>query len=257
MTFLFLVLQIPTSSRIMLQQKQFQCTLCQDVLTDPVTTPCGHNFCRTCIQSFWDSGDVCRCPTCNKTFPSRPEISINAAFKELADTFRRTLLLPSSAPLLSAAGAGDVACDVCATACHHVKALKSCLVCLTSYCEAHLEPHRRVATLKLHKLLDPVKNLQDRMCKRHERLLEMFCRDDQTCVCQFCTETEHKGHQAVTIEEESGERKVLSLMWVKDTSTETNIRFHKFISIIVRAEPDFHMWETRRTAANHPSSWMQ
>ncbi|XP_013877262.1 E3 ubiquitin-protein ligase TRIM39 [Austrofundulus limnaeus] len=197
----------PTSSSIMLQQKQFQCTICQEVLTDPVTTPCGHNFCRACIQSFWNSSNVCRCPTCDKTFTSRPEISINAAFKELADAFRQTVV-PSSASLLSAADAGDVVCDVCATASQRVKALKSCLVCLTSYCEAHLEPHRRVATLKLHKQMEPVKNLQDRMCKKHERLLEMFCRVEQACVCQFCTETEHKGHQVVTIEEEGGERKV-------------------------------------------------
>ncbi|TMS02204.1 Pyrin [Larimichthys crocea] len=46
------------------------------------------------------------------------------------------------------------------------------------------------------------------MCKKHERLLEMFCRDEQKCVCQFCTETEHKGHRAVTIEDESAGRKV-------------------------------------------------
>lgn len=195
------------SSGNMLPEKQFQCTICQQVFTDPVTTPCGHNFCQVCIQNMWNSSDVCQCPTCNKPFTPRPEISINTAFKELADTFRN-IIVCSSASLLSMAKPGEVVCDVCATTSLQVKALKSCLVCLTSYCEAHLEPHRRVATLKLHKLIEPVKNLQDRMCKKHERLLEMFCRDEQKCVCQFCTETEHKGHQAVTIEDESGGRKV-------------------------------------------------
>ncbi|CAJ1085876.1 E3 ubiquitin-protein ligase TRIM39-like [Xyrichtys novacula] len=195
------------SSGNMLPEKQFQCTICQQVFTDPVTTPCGHNFCLSCIQSEWDSGDACQCPACDKSFPSRPEISINTAFKELADTFRNLIVCSSASPL-SAAKPGEVVCDVCATTSLQVKALKSCLVCLTSYCEAHLEPHRRVATLKVHKLINPVKNLQDRMCKKHDRLLEMFCRDEQKCVCQFCTETEHKGHRVVTIEQESGERKV-------------------------------------------------
>ncbi|KAE8279345.1 Pyrin Marenostrin [Larimichthys crocea] len=195
------------SSGNMLPEKQFQCTICQQVFTDPVTTPCGHNFCQVCIQNMWNSSDVCQCPTCNKSFTPRPEISINTAFKELADTFRN-IIVCSSASLLSMAKPGEVVCDVCATTSLQVKALKSCLVCLTSYCEAHLEPHRRVATLKLHKLIEPVKNLQDRMCKKHERLLEMFCRDEQKCVCQFCTETEHKGHRAVTIEDESAGRKV-------------------------------------------------
>ncbi|XP_028261122.1 E3 ubiquitin-protein ligase TRIM39-like isoform X2 [Parambassis ranga] len=191
----------------MLPEKQFRCTICQEVFTDPVTTPCGHNFCQTCLQSEWDGGDVCRCPTCSRTFSPRPEMSINTAFKELADTLRH-MLVSASASLLSAAKPGEVVCDVCAATSLQVKALKSCLVCLTSYCETHLEPHRRVATLKLHKLMEPVRNLQDRMCKKHERLLEMFCRDEQKCVCQFCTETEHKDHKAVTIEDESRERKI-------------------------------------------------
>lgn len=134
-------------------------------------------------------------------------MSINTAFKELADTFRKMIVCSSASPL-SAAQPGEVVCDVCATTSMQVKALKSCLVCLTSYCGAHLEPHQSVSTLKLHKLIEPVKNLQDRMCKKHERLLEMFCRDEQKCVCRFCTETEHKDHRAVTIEDESGERKV-------------------------------------------------
>ncbi|XP_029382288.1 E3 ubiquitin-protein ligase TRIM39-like [Echeneis naucrates] len=191
----------------MLPEKQFQCTICQQVFTDPVTTPCGHNFCRSCIQSVWDSSDVCSCPTCGKTFTPRPEMSINTAFKELAESFRKARCC-SSALKVSVAQPGEVVCDVCAATSLQVKALKSCLVCLTSYCDAHLEPHQRVSTLKLHKLIEPVKNLQDRMCKKHERLLEMFCRDEQKCVCQFCTETEHKDHQAVTIEDESAERKV-------------------------------------------------
>ncbi|XP_059211132.1 E3 ubiquitin-protein ligase TRIM39-like [Centropristis striata] len=191
----------------MLPEKQFQCTICQQVLTDPVTTPCGHNFCQACLQNVWDTSDVCQCPTCNKSFTSRPEISINTGFKELADTFRNIIVCSSASPLCSAKP-GEVACDVCAATSLQVKALKSCLVCLTSYCQAHLEPHQRVATLKIHKLIEPVKNLQDRMCKKHERLLEMYCRDEQKCVCQFCTETEHKDHHAVTIEDESGERKV-------------------------------------------------
>jgi tripartite motif-containing protein 39 len=73
-----------------------------------------------------------------------------------------------------------------------LKALKSCLVCLTSYREIHLEPHQRVAMLKVHKLIDPVENLEDRMFKKHERLLKMFCKTDQTCVSQFYIETEIK-----------------------------------------------------------------
>lgn len=195
------------SSGNILPEKQFQCTICQQVFTDPVTTPCGHNFCQACLQSVWDGSEVCQCPTCSKSFAARPDMSINVAFKELADTFRNIISRSSASPL-SAAKPGEVVCDVCAASSLQVKALKSCLVCLTSYCQSHLEPHQTVATLKLHKLMEPVPDLQDRMCKKHERLLEMFCRDEQKCVCQFCTETEHKAHQTVTTEQESNDRKV-------------------------------------------------
>ena len=46
--------------------------------------------------------------------------------------------------------------------------------------------------------------LEDRMCKKHERLLELFCQTEQVCVCQFCTETDHKSHPVIPLKEEYG-----------------------------------------------------
>ncbi|XP_039859983.1 protein NLRC3-like [Simochromis diagramma] len=50
------------------------CALCQDVLKDPVSTSCGHWFCRQCISSYWDqsasSGDW-SCPQCGERSRSR------------------------------------------------------------------------------------------------------------------------------------------------------------------------------------------
>ncbi|KAJ3584011.1 hypothetical protein NHX12_015508 [Muraenolepis orangiensis] len=61
-----------------------------------------------------------------------------------------------------------------------MKAVKSCLVGLSSFCHSHLEPHQRVAGLKKHKLVEPQDRLEDRMCKKHGRLLELFCQTEQT-----------------------------------------------------------------------------
>ncbi|XP_059905102.1 zinc finger protein RFP-like [Gadus macrocephalus] len=44
--------------------------------------------------------------------------------------------------------------------------------------------------------------LDDRMCKKHERLLELFCQNEQVCVCQLCIETDHKNHHVVPLKEE-------------------------------------------------------
>ncbi|XP_070842716.1 NACHT, LRR and PYD domains-containing protein 12-like isoform X2 [Chaetodon trifascialis] len=50
------------------------CGLCQDVLKDPVSTSCGHWFCKRCITSYWDqsasSGDSC-CPQCGERSRTR------------------------------------------------------------------------------------------------------------------------------------------------------------------------------------------
>lgn len=51
-----------------------KCPICQDLFTDPVTLPCGHNFCLTCIRDVWDA-DVSEegpffCPECQIFLPS-------------------------------------------------------------------------------------------------------------------------------------------------------------------------------------------
>ncbi|XP_061590584.1 E3 ubiquitin-protein ligase TRIM21-like [Cololabis saira] len=91
-------------------------------------------------------------------------------------------------------------CDVCTGT--RLKALKSCLVCLASYCETHLEPHLTAPRLKRHQLVEPVENLEDRICMKHDKPLELFCKTDQTCVCTLCPVLDHKNHEFVPLREE-------------------------------------------------------
>ncbi|KAM8731714.1 NACHT, LRR and PYD domains-containing protein 12-like [Acanthopagrus schlegelii] len=62
-------------SHVSVEEQLCSCTLCQDVLKDPVSTRCGHWFCRQCITSYWDqsasSGDS-SCPQCGKRSRTRP-----------------------------------------------------------------------------------------------------------------------------------------------------------------------------------------
>ncbi|XP_018519296.2 NACHT, LRR and PYD domains-containing protein 12 isoform X1 [Lates calcarifer] len=62
-------------SDVSVEQQLSSCALCQDVLKDPVSTSCGHWFCRQCITSYWDqsgpSGDS-SCPQCGQRSRSRP-----------------------------------------------------------------------------------------------------------------------------------------------------------------------------------------
>ncbi|XP_042436149.1 LON peptidase N-terminal domain and RING finger protein 1-like isoform X1 [Zingiber officinale] len=41
-----------------------ECTLCFKLLYEPVTTPCGHSFCRSCLHQSMDHGN--KCPMCRR-----------------------------------------------------------------------------------------------------------------------------------------------------------------------------------------------
>lgn len=306
-----------------LSEEQVHCSICLDVFTNPVSIPCGHNFCQGCILGYWKTSPLYQCPMCKKSFYKRPDISINTVLREIAEQFKeirvrsveekasneeeegkveeenkwkmerhkqddeeRLLerdqkeqlleelkqkqeedrrrkekekagenkpmqeelppLIPSvsapkpsprfrASPQATAQGAPpplpqtspppspaptpppssssslplssweEVLCDVCLGQ-GRPKAVKSCLVCLTSYCEEHLRSH--AARFTKHKLIEPVANMEDRMCPKHQRLLELFCKKDQTCVCVLCTETDHRSHYTVPVEREWMEKKV-------------------------------------------------
>ncbi|XP_067117417.1 E3 ubiquitin-protein ligase TRIM39 [Osmerus mordax] len=321
-----------------LSEEQVHCSICLDVFTNPVSIPCGHNFCQSCILGYWRTSPLYQCPMCKKSFYKRPDISINTVLRDIAEQFKEIRVrnteqqqqeekeekeekameekkrkeeeeeekllkqqqekllqelkqrqeadqkkkalqqgflvtpgevrkglqedlpplvppppppsvppsptldptpdptlepaldpcltpspAPAPAPALDTASTsasaparppppvpaaspspwGEVFCDVCLG--ERLTAVKSCLVCLTSYCEVHLLSHS--ARFTKHKLMEPVANLEDRMCPKHERLLELFCKKDQVCVCVLCTETDHRAHFTVPVEREWTEKK--------------------------------------------------
>ncbi|XP_035856021.1 E3 ubiquitin-protein ligase TRIM39-like [Sander lucioperca] len=183
-------------------EDQFLCSICLDVFTDPVTTSCGHNFCKNCINEHWNTNDQYLCPMCKRVFNTKPELLINTFISEMVAQFRQSAQqkASSSSSEQQVSKPGEVPCDVCTGT--KLKALKSCLVCLVSYCETHLEPHLTMSGLKRHQLIDPVENLEGRMCTKHDKPLELFCKTDQTCVCMLCTVLDHKMHDVVPLKEE-------------------------------------------------------
>ncbi|KAM6941625.1 uncharacterized protein PEZ65_003627 [Lycodopsis pacificus] len=189
-----------SAASCLLTEDQFLCSICLDVFTDPVTTPCGHNFCKACITQHWNVNVQTQCPNCKEVFNSRPELRINTFISEMAAQFRQSAQQKASSSEQQESKPGEVPCDVCTGT--KLKALKSCLVCLASYCETHLEPHLTASRLKRHQLIDPVENMEDRMCTKHDKPLELFCKTDQMCVCMLCTVLDHKTHKFVPLEEE-------------------------------------------------------
>ncbi len=197
-------------SSISVVQGQFNCSICLDLLKDPVALNCGHSYCMSCITGCWDQDDqkeVYSCPQCRQTFTSRPVLGKNTMLAEVVENLRKRKL--QTIQLDDYYGEpGDVECDVCTE--EKNKSIKSCLVCLESYCQTHFERHEEFHSKKRHKMTDATGQLKEMICPQHDRLLEMYCRTDQRCICVLCMLNEHKKHETVSPAEERTEKQVWS-----------------------------------------------
>ncbi|XP_030649750.1 E3 ubiquitin/ISG15 ligase TRIM25-like [Chanos chanos] len=187
-------------------EESLMCPICLDLLKDPATIACGHSYCMCCIKSFWDQDDqkgAYSCPQCRETFASRPVLKKNTMLAELAEKLRKTRLQGVLSPD-SYAKPGDVECDVCTA--RKLKAVKSCLVCLISFCETHLQTHLESPAYEKHRLVEASTKLQHKICPQHDKLLEIYCRTDRKMICYLCVMYEHKGHDTVSAAAERADK---------------------------------------------------
>ncbi|XP_008288977.1 E3 ubiquitin/ISG15 ligase TRIM25-like [Stegastes partitus] len=114
----------------LLSEDQLLCSICLDVFTDPVTIPCGHNFCKSCITQHWTVNVHIQCPMCKEPLSRRPELRVNTFISETAGQFRLSAQheASSSSSMHHGDKAGEVLCDVCTET--KLKAVKSCLECV-------------------------------------------------------------------------------------------------------------------------------
>ncbi|XP_062850541.1 tripartite motif-containing protein 16-like isoform X1 [Trichomycterus rosablanca] len=223
-------------SKISQPQDEFSCSICLEILKDPVTTLCGHSFCMVCINNCWDQEDdkgTYSCPQCRQTFTPRPDVRKNTILSEVVEKLKKTeLQVPQ--PAHCSVEPEDVECDSCTGRKH--KAVKSCLVCLASYCETHLQPHYESPAFKKHKLVKASRRLQEQICSQHDKLLEVYCRTDQQCICMLCTMDDHKGHDTISAAAESTEKQKQLLEIQRKFQEKIQNREKKFNELINAVE---------------------
>ncbi|KAL1261211.1 hypothetical protein QQF64_009038, partial [Cirrhinus molitorella] len=172
-------------------EDRLMCSVCLDRLKEPVTIPCGHSYCMSCITDCWEQKEQeppYRCPQCRESFSQRPLLKKNTLIAEMMETLQKTSLQTAA-----------VECDVCTT--EKNRAVKSCLQCLASFCQTHLQLHYQSPAFMKHKLVEASRNIQENICLSHGKPLEMYCQDDHQCICCLCTDN-HKRHSVVSVDTE-------------------------------------------------------
>ncbi|KAK0145326.1 E3 ubiquitin/ISG15 ligase TRIM25 [Merluccius polli] len=191
-------------------EEQFNCPVCLDLPSDPVTIPCGHSYCMDCIRDYWSKADAAgtySCPQCRRAFSPKPSLARNTMLAEAVQQLRKGAALGadprdsirsarSAASARSAsqarggrrpaASSSAVPCDMCAGQQQRRAAVKSCLVCMSSYCEAHLKHHQSQKEMRQHELIGPTGQLAQKICTDHKYLQEFHCRPCDRFVCPGC-----------------------------------------------------------------------
>ncbi|XP_039595188.1 E3 ubiquitin/ISG15 ligase TRIM25 isoform X2 [Polypterus senegalus] len=185
--------QMPSMSLMSLSD-ELTCSICLSIFDNPVTTPCGHNFCLSCLEMTWVATQLVElgfdCPQCRQHYQTKPDLKKNTVLCSVVETFYKSTkghsasTTPSSmAPRVDPVSTPKpVLCDTCMVQ----RAAKTCLTCMASYCESHIVPHRESPAFLGHQLTEPLTDLKDRICQQHYKNMEFFCKDHCCCICSHC-----------------------------------------------------------------------
>ncbi|KAM7377077.1 hypothetical protein PAMA_013724 [Pampus argenteus] len=218
-------------------QEELTCPVCLDLYRDPHLLPCGHNFCKTCLDRLKRQADRgrFRCPECRDSHRCGTNFQKNFKLANIADDYRHRRratsaaatalksreLLTSSLPAQQARSVFAVPCDYCPSvaaeaadrpsasqeasdiqeaAAASMFAVKTCLKCEVSMCQEHVKPHLELPAFREHPLTEPMNDFWKRKCPDHDEIYRYYCMDDKMCVCNACTiEGGHSGHTIKTL----------------------------------------------------------
>ncbi|XP_074777981.1 E3 ubiquitin/ISG15 ligase TRIM25 [Athene noctua] len=176
-------------------EEELTCSICLCLFSCPVTVPCGHNFCSSCLELSWGGLSACfSCPQCRTTFPERPQLQKNTVLCRVVEQLQgcvgdgdkvKAKEVEVEEEAEEAAGCGakvSVLCD----SCQQAPAAQTCLTCMAAFCLEHLRPHRDSPAFRDHQLCPPLRHLHRRKCPQHNKIFEFFCSKHGSCLCSLC-----------------------------------------------------------------------
>uniref|UniRef100_A0A8C5GLL3 E3 ubiquitin/ISG15 ligase TRIM25-like n=1 Tax=Gouania willdenowi TaxID=441366 RepID=A0A8C5GLL3_GOUWI len=183
-------------------EEELTCSICLSTFVNPVTTPCGHNFCQECLLETWK--DSYCCPQCRTDFATKPELKKNTVLCTVVDTFNQRAnkeedkVEKMEVEKMEVEKMEGILCDTCM----QEEAVKTCLTCMASFCEQHLRPHQVNPIYSVHQLKEPIADLKERICSQHHKLMELFCSQHLQPICSLCLQSQHRGCSFTSPEEQ-------------------------------------------------------
>ncbi|KAM8798877.1 E3 ubiquitin/ISG15 ligase TRIM25-like [Eudromia elegans] len=188
---------------------ELSCPICLSLYKSPVSLSCGHNFCKECIQRTLSAQQLSNapysCPMCKTQLGPILELQRNFQLCSIVETFLGTTSKRKEderSPKEEEKEEEVIPCDFCLD--QPQPAVKICLTCDSSLCQAHLNKHEAKALQSGHILVEPGagRSAGEWRCQEHGRPLECLCENDGTYICLLCSiEGSHRSHHIITLKE--------------------------------------------------------